>query len=195
MSVLGMSNLNHIVGQDVSPDAILNHLRETIISNLRQGNDPIIDQETTEGADNLLDLLDRNRDGMDVAAYVVNERQMTLTFAGANNPLVLIRDNKVQMLQPDRMPVGISMKITPFKSVTMELRKGDCLYTYSDGYQDQFNHSTGAKFQKSRLCDLLLEIHQRPMAEQCKQLDSVFDEWRGPAENQTDDVVIMGVRI
>ena len=195
MSVLGMSNLNHIVGQDVSPDAILNHLRETIISNLRQGNDPLVDQQTTEGTDNLLDLLDHNRDGMDVAAYVVNEQQMTLTFAGANNPLVLIRDNKVQMLQPDRMPVGISMKITPFKSVTMELRKGDCLYTYSDGYQDQFNHSTGAKFQKSRLCDLLLEIHQRPMAEQCKQLDSVFDEWRGPAENQTDDVVIMGVRI
>lgn len=195
MSVLGMSNLNHIVGQDVSPDAILNHLRETIIANLRQGNDPLIDQPFTEDANDILESFDHNHDGMDVAAYVVNERQMTLTFAGANNPLVLIRDNKVQILQPDRMPVGISRRLTPFKSVTMELRKGDCLYTYSDGYQDQFNHSSGAKFLKSRLCDLLLEIHQLPMAEQCKQLDTVFNDWRGPVENQTDDVVIMGVRI
>ena len=95
MSVLGMTNLNYIVSQEIAPDAILNKLREAIISNLRQSN-----------SDENLNA--QVYDGMDVAAYVVNEKQMTLSFAGANNPLILIRDNEVQIIKPDRMPVGIS---------------------------------------------------------------------------------------
>ena len=183
MSVLGMTNLNYIVGQDIAPEAILNKLRDAIMWNLRQN----------EG--NPEELTAQVLDGMDVAAYVVNERKMTLSFAGANNPLVLIRDGEVQVIKPDKMPVGISVVMKPFQSVTMELHKGDCLYTYSDGFQDQFNIESEKKFQKSRLRDLLLEIHQRPMNEQRELLNLVFKEWRGPAENQTDDVVIMGVRI
>ena len=183
MSMLGMTNLNYIVGQDVEPDVILNKLREAVVSSLRQSNN--------EEDDMTAHVLD----GMDVAAYVVNERQMTLTFAGANNPLVLIRDNEIQLLKPDKMPVGISVVMNPFKSVTMELHKGDCLYTFSDGFQDQFGYESDRKFQKSRLRNLLLEIHQQPMDEQRELLNTTFKEWRGPAENQTDDVVILGVRI
>ncbi|MBR6082050.1 MAG: SpoIIE family protein phosphatase [Salinivirgaceae bacterium] len=182
MSVLGMTNLNYIVSQEIAPDAILNKLREAIISNLRQSN-----------SDENLNA--QVYDGMDVAAYVVNEKQMTLSFAGANNPLILIRDNEVQIIKPDRMPVGISIMMKPFNTVTVELRKGDCLYTYSDGFQDQFGYDSDRKFQKNRLRNLLLEIHTRPMSEQRELLNLVFKEWRGPAENQTDDVVIMGVRI
>jgi serine phosphatase RsbU (regulator of sigma subunit) len=183
MSVLGMTNLNYIVSQDITPDAILNKLREAITHNLRQS------EETPEK------LTAQVLDGMDAAVYVVNEKTMTLSFAGANTPLVLIRDNKVQVIKPARMPVGISLDMRPFKTVSMELRKGDCLYTYSDGFQDQFNYETSIKFQKGRLLDLLLEIHNRTMDEQRELLNLIFKEWRGPAENQTDDVVIMGVRI
>ena len=181
MSMLGMTNLNYIVGQDVEPGAILDKLRNAVIENLRQ-------KRNEENNPQVLD-------GMDVAAYVVNEKKMTLTYAGANNPLVLIRGNEVRVLKADRMPVGISMVIAPFKSVTTELQKGDCIYTYSDGFQDQFGNASDRKFQKSRLRNLLLEIHQHPMAEQRELLNTIFEEWRGPAENQTDDVVIMGVRI
>ena len=183
MSVLGMTNLNYIVSQDITPDAILNKLRDAITQNLRQS------EEIPEK------LSAQVLDGMDAAVYVVNEKTMTLSYAGANAPLVLIRDNEVQVIKPDRMPVGIAMKMRPFQSVTMELRKGDCLYTFSDGFQDQFNCETSIKFQKGRLLDLLLEIHNHPMDEQRKLLDFIFKGWRGPAEKQTDDVVIMGVRI
>ena len=178
-----MTNLNYIVGQELTPDAILNKLREAIMLSLRQ-------KEVS-----FEELTAQVLDGMDVAAYVVNERQMTLSFAGANNPLLLIRDNEAKLIKADRMPVSISIGMKPFKSVTMELRKGDCLYTYSDGFPDQFNHETEKKFQKGRLIDLLIEIHDRPMIEQRALLNVIFEEWRGPAENQTDDVVIMGVKI
>ena len=192
LSVLGMSNLNHIVGRNVSPDTILNRLRDSIISNLRQ-NDNILTIPQDNG--DLDSSFYRSSDGMDVAAYVINEQQMTLTFAGANNPLVLIRDNKVEVLKGDRMPVGIHFRINPFHSISIGLQHGDCIYTFSDGYQDQFADGTHDKFTAQRLRDLLLEIHQLPMDEQHEILNRTFDEWRGPASNQTDDVVIMGVRI
>ncbi|MBO7497252.1 MAG: SpoIIE family protein phosphatase [Salinivirgaceae bacterium] len=192
MSVLGMTNLNWIVGQDVSPDMILNRLREAIIANLRQSDDaPTALQDDGEK----YSAIERSTDGMDVAVYVINERQMTLTFAGANNPLVLIRGNEIKLLKANKMPVGIYARMAPFVNITVDLQKGDCIYTYSDGYQDQFGEGTDKKFMGSRLRELLLEIHERPMAEQKKILNSTYEEWRGPASNQTDDVVVMGVRV
>ncbi|MBO7594029.1 MAG: SpoIIE family protein phosphatase [Salinivirgaceae bacterium] len=192
MSVLGMTNLNWIVGQDVSPDMILNRLREAIIANLRQSDDaPTALQDDGEQ----YSAIERSSDGMDAAVYVVNERQMTLTFAGANNPLVLIRGNEIQQLKANKMPVGIYARMNPFENTTIELQKGDCIYTYSDGYQDQFGEGTDKKFSGRRLRELLLEIHQRPMSEQKEILNREYEQWRGPSSNQTDDVVIMGVRV
>ncbi|MBO7145366.1 MAG: SpoIIE family protein phosphatase [Salinivirgaceae bacterium] len=192
LSVLGMSNLNYIVGKDVSPDAILNRLREAIIANLRQTNN----EPSTLSENGELDpTLYRNCDGMDAAVYIVNERLMNLSFAGANNPLVLIRGNEIQVLKADKMPVGIYARITPFECTTIDLQKGDCIYTYSDGFQDQFGDGTTNKFTAQRLRDLLLEIHAHPMAEQKDILNHTFEQWRGPADNQTDDVLIMGVRV
>ncbi|MBO7143683.1 MAG: SpoIIE family protein phosphatase [Salinivirgaceae bacterium] len=192
MSVLGMSNLNHIVAQNISPDEILNRLRESIISNLRQKDDaPAIIKDERE-----IDYsLDRISDGMDVAAYVVNERLMKLSYAGANNSLVLIRGSESHVLKADRMPVGIYARMAPFQCKTMDLQRGDCIYTFSDGFQDQFGGCDDCKFTGHRLRELLLEIHERPMAEQKEILNREYEQWRGPASNQTDDVVIMGVRI
>ena len=192
MSVLGMTNLNWIVGQDVSPDTILNRLREAIITNLRQRDDaPTALQDDGEP----YSVIERSSDGMDAAVYVINERQMKLAFAGANNPLVLIRDNEVQLLKANKMPVGIYARMNPFENTIVDLQSGDCIYTYSDGFQDQFSSDNDRKFTGRRLRDLLLKIHQRPMSEQKEILNREYEQWRGPAENQTDDVVIMGVRI
>ena len=183
MSMLGMTNLNYIVDKELGPDAILNRLRDAIISNLRQSENSASDMNA------------HVLDGMDAAVYVVNERLMKLSYAGANNPLVLIRNGEVQVLKADRMPVGIFARMNPFVSTTIDLQRGDCLYTYSDGFQDQFGVGSDRKFMGSRLRKLLLKIHQRPMSEQKEILNREYEQWRGPAENQTDDVVIMGVRI
>ena len=192
LSVLGMSNLNYIVGQDVSPDIILNRLREAIIANLRQTNNaPSTLLENGE----LDPALYRNCDGMDAAVYIVNERLMKLSFAGANNPLVLIRGSEMRVLKADKMPVGIYARLNPFECTSVDLQNGDCIYTFSDGFQDQFGNGVHEKFTAQRLRDLLLEIHTRPMEEQKEMLNSTYEQWRGPVGNQTDDMVIMGIRI
>ena len=192
MSVLGMTNLNWIVRQDIGPNEILNRLREAIITNLRQRDDaPTALQDDGEP----YSFVERSSDGMDAAVYVINEQQMKLAFAGANNPLVLIRNGEVQLLKANKMPVGIYARMNPFENTVVDLQKGDCIYTYSDGFQDQFSSDNDRKFTGRRLRELLLNIHQCPMSEQKEILNRTYEEWRGPAENQTDDVVIMGVRI
>ena len=200
MSMLGMTNLNYIVGQELRPDEILNKLRNAIITSLRQKDDtpaptgdPKVDRRAAFAA--ATEKKDRSQDGMDVAMYVINEKEMTLSFAGANNPLVLIRDGEVQVIKASKMPVGIYAKLDPFERVDMELKKGDCLYTFSDGFQDQFGFESGKKFMSKHLREVLLEIHQKPMAEQKEILNKTYEDWRGPADHQTDDVVLMGVRI
>lgn len=198
MSMLGMTNLNYIVGQELTPNGILNKLRNAIITSLRQKGDDVnseLQLVENKSVDVPNQKKDRSQDGMDVALYVINEKEMTLSFAGANNPLVLIRDGEAQVIKANKMPVGIYAKLDPFDRVDMELKKGDCLYTFSDGFQDQFGKETGRKFMSKRLRELLLEIHQKPMAEQKEILETTYEAWRGPEENQTDDVVLMGVRI
>lgn len=196
MSMLGMTNLNYIVGQELRPDEILNKLRKAIITSLRQKDESIVAQMAENGdAPVVVEKKDRSQDGMDVAMYVINEKEMTLSFAGANNPLVLIRDGEVQVIKASKMPVGIYAKLDPFERVDMELKKGDCLYTFSDGFQDQFGQATGRKFMSKHLREVLLENHQKPMAEQKEILNKTYEDWRGPADLQTDDVVLMGVRI
>ena len=187
-----MSNLNHLVKHTVAPDVILNRLRESIIANLRQSNNlPAVGLD--DGDFN--SIFSHNYDGMDAAVYVINERSMKLSFAGANNPLLLIRNGEVEVVKANKMPVGIYAKLDSFESVDVEIKKGDCLYTFSDGFQDQFGDGTHDKFTAKRLRELLLEIHKRPMSEQKDILNRTFEKWRGAAENQTDDVLIMGVRI
>ena len=200
MSMLGMTNLNYIVGQELRPDEILNKLRNAIITSLRQKDDtppstgdPKADRRAAFAA--ATEKKDRSQDGMDVAMYVLNEKEMTLSFAGANNPLVLIRDGEVEVVKASKMPVGIYAKLDPFERVDMEIKKGDCLYTFSDGFQDQFGFESGKKFMSKHLREVLLEIHQKPMAEQKEILNKIYEDWRGPADHQTDDVVLMGVRI
>jgi serine phosphatase RsbU (regulator of sigma subunit) len=117
------------------------------------------------------------------------------SYAGANNPLILIRDNEIQIFKADKMPVGIFVKMEPFHCTEIQLKKGDCLYTFSDGYQDQLHYETKKKFLSRNLRELLLEIHHLPMDQQKAILEKTFEDWRGPEEKQVDDVVIFGVRI
>lgn len=181
MSMLGMSSITEIINKNANslvPSDILFKLRDKVIGSLHQTGE-----------------VGTSKDGMDLALYIVDETEMTLEFAGANNSLVLIRDGEVHQLKADKMPIGFYLKGNlPFTNHQMELKKGDCIYTFSDGYADQFGGTDGRKFMSKNLRNLLLEIHQKPMPEQHDILERRLAEWHG-ASPRIDDVVLMGVRI
>ena len=102
---------------------------------------------------------------------------------------------RYQVYKADKMPVGIYVRLDPFTCTEIQLQKGDCIYTFSDGFQDQLNCVTKKKFLSRHLRELLLEIHELPMDQQKVILEHTFEDWRGPEEKQVDDVVIFGIRI
>lgn len=185
MSMLGVAYLNEIVNKiainkhinTLSPDEILNQLREMVITSLRQTGDP------TEP-----------KDGMDIALLIIDFEHKKLQFAGANNPLYIIRNGELLTFKADKMPVSYHQKRDlPFSRHNFDLKPDDRLYIFSDGFTDQFGGDKGLKFMSKQFRELLLKIHALPMNEQHKLLENTLDEWRGD-NHQLDDILVIGIR-
>jgi serine phosphatase RsbU (regulator of sigma subunit) len=180
MSLLGINFLNEIVsGKKIQqPDKVFSELRNEIIHALNP--------EGTEM---------EARDGMDAVICSFDFKQLRLEFSAANNPLWLIRDNELIVYTADKIPIGKYFDDQKdFTLQTIALKEGDIVYTFTDGYADQFGGPNGKKFKYKAFGKLLLSIHTLPMAEQKDELDKAIEKWRG-AHEQIDDILVIGVRI
>jgi serine phosphatase RsbU (regulator of sigma subunit) len=180
MSMLGHAFLEEIVNTREIGDAamILNLLRDEVINTLKQKG-----------------LTGEARDGMDISLCIIDRKTGKLDYAGANNPLYLIRDSKLTKYEADRMPIGIHfISFTPFTNRSIKIEKGDYLYLFSDGYADQFGGPRGKKFMYKPFQDLLQKNHNKPMEIQKEILDTTFEKWKGDRD-QVDDVIVIGMRI
>jgi serine phosphatase RsbU (regulator of sigma subunit) len=181
MSMLGSSLLTEIVGKELFENAadILERLRENVKNALHQtgGND------------------DKTSDGMDCALCVIDYENNYLDFAGANNPLVIIRNEEMIEYNGDRMPIGVHLiEEGAYTNHRIELQANDMIYMYSDGYQDQFGGDKGRKLFIRNFKQYLMDVHKMPPAEQKIQLEALFDAWKGNYK-QIDDVIVMGLKI
>jgi ligand-binding sensor domain-containing protein/serine phosphatase RsbU (regulator of sigma subunit) len=181
MSILGISLLNQIIGQapnDFTAGYLLTELRSEVKKALRQ-----------TGKDG------EAKDGMDISLCVYNRTENYLQYSGAFNPLVLVRNKELLVYKADKMPIGVFIKeADEFTSHTVDIQKGDMLYLYSDGFQDQFGGTNNRKFLPKRLKQVLLENSHLALNEQHQNLDQVFKAWIG-TQIQIDDVLVMGIRI
>jgi serine phosphatase RsbU (regulator of sigma subunit) len=179
MSMLGITLLNELVNTMgmVEADQILNKLKGEIIQALRQKSDS-----------------ESSSDGMDMALCVYDPETSLLQYAGGFNPLILIREGKLQFFKADPMPIGIgAITGRGFTKHEMKVRAGDVVYLYSDGYEDQFGGEKDKKFSRKRFRNLLLDIHSQPMPDQKKRLEKTLDNWMDGRE-QIDDITVMGIR-
>ncbi|MBQ1697338.1 MAG: DUF4154 domain-containing protein [Bacteroidales bacterium] len=183
MSLLGISFLNEIAGRSnartVSAADILNALRKKIITYLHQTG--------KEG---------EQQDGMDMALCIYDKEGAKLQYAGAFNPLVIIRDGTLTQYDADEMPIGYYENQTArFTNHVIDVKKGDMAYMFSDGYADQFGMVEGRKkkYLIKRFKEFLLEIHTLGMKEQEQRLDDNLTQWRGDLK-QLDDVLVLGTR-
>jgi serine phosphatase RsbU (regulator of sigma subunit) len=120
---------------------------------------------------------------------------MNLQYAGAYNSLYLIRGEELIEKKADKMPIGIYIKEKEsFTKHELDLQEGDTIYTFSDGYVDQFGGENGRKFMSKPFKRLLLSIQDKSMAEQKDILEKNIMEWRGDIP-QVDDIIVLGVRI
>lgn len=196
MNMIGSSLLNAIVVERgiIAANEILNELKTGIMKILGQTEETA---ETAGTAEN--GVTGETRDGMDAALCVWHKDTNKLEYAGAFNPLYIIRNNELIVLEADRKPVGWwvysdveSQRL--FSRQEIQLKKGDMLYSSSDGYMDQFGGEKGKKFSKKRFKDLLLSINDKTMEEQNNMLHETFEQWKGE-EEQVDDICVIGVRV
>ncbi len=196
MSMIGFNSLNKIVRENLiySPANILDKLNDEIEAILRQKD------------------FQELKDGMDIALCMYDTKTRELEYAGANNPLYIVRkyneggvnafdvepivvdDNVLYEIKADRQPIGIFENRKQFTNHKFVLAEGDRLFLFSDGYADQFGGPKRKKFQYRKLKELLLKISDKAMAEQKILLESAFYDWKGDNE-QIDDICVLGVKI
>ncbi len=179
MSMLGIAFLNEITASSelYSPAEILNLLRNKVVKELRQSGKQ---QETN--------------DGMDMSIIRVDLKTKKIQWAGANNPLYLLKDKTLDEIKPDKQCIGYNDDMQPFVNHEFQLEKGTSIYLFTDGYADQFGGEKGKKFKYSQLKNLLISIYEKPVKEQKNMLNETFENWKGKLE-QIDDVCVIGVRI
>lgn len=180
MSMIGNEFLHQIVnnGNVVGPDQALQKLDAKVKRALHQDGD---ERES--------------KDGMDLAMCAIHLETKWCQFAGAFNPMYVIRDGEIIELDAAKESIGgYSAEEKMFYSHEMTLQKGDVVYLFSDGFIDQFGGPKGRKYMRKRFRQLLLDIAPLDMTAQQIRLSNEFDTWRGD-EKQVDDVLVLGVKI
>ncbi|MFN5795688.1 MAG: PP2C family protein-serine/threonine phosphatase [Bacteroidota bacterium] len=180
MSMLGISLLNEIVRDKKieEPCDILDLLSAKIVSDLKQTEEK-----------------NASKDGMDISFCRLNKQKTELTYAGANNDLWLVRNNQIQVFESDRQPVGYHFgELKQFNQHKIPLKKDDRIFTFTDGFADQFGGSKGKKFKPNNLKNLILSTYSHPIVEQKHIINLTFENWKGNLE-QVDDILIIGLRV
>jgi serine phosphatase RsbU (regulator of sigma subunit) len=134
------------------------------------------------------------KDGMDISLCAINTKTGSVEWSGAYNPLWYIQDNELKEVVPDKQPIGKVDNPKPFSTHTLNLKKGDALYLFTDGYADQFGGPQGKKFKYKQLQQLLIDNGKLTMEKQKKVLEETLENWKGRLE-QVDDILVMGIRV
>jgi serine phosphatase RsbU (regulator of sigma subunit) len=180
MSILGISFLNEVLQSKTGMKAnrILNIMREKVMKALHQTGDR---SPTKDSIDLALSLIDCNNNSMQ--------------FAGANRPLVRIRDGVLTEFRPDLMTIGLApLKECAFTNHAIDTRPGDMFYLFSDGFPDQFGGLYNKKLKNRNFKKLLESVSNLPLREQKDRLEKYFFEWKGE-ESQVDDVLVFGFKL
>jgi ligand-binding sensor domain-containing protein/serine phosphatase RsbU (regulator of sigma subunit) len=187
VSVVCNNGLNRSVREYglTDPGKILDKTREIVIEEFQKS-----EEEVKDGMDIALcslELLANNNTQKDVAL---------LKYAGANNPLWIIKNGSEEVfeIKADKQPIGKYSDNKPFTTHDIFLDKGDIIYIFTDGFQDQFGGEKGKKFKPANLRSLLLSVKNQNLQDQRTAILNAFDAWKGNLE-QVDDICLIGVRI
>lgn len=205
MSLIGSSYLKQSLGEPEvnSPAEALMYLNKGVHETLRINESKDV------------------KDGMDMALCVINKEEKVLNYAGAKNPVYIVtqieatddveaggRDiiyntetnKKLVQLKGDKHPIGahLTKELLPFTNHSYQLKSGDVIYMFSDGFPDQFGGKKGKKYGYKSFKQFLLDLSVHEISTQEKLITEEFDAWKtaGIQEiEQLDDVLVIGIQI
>ncbi|MFY9308974.1 MAG: tetratricopeptide repeat protein [Bacteroidia bacterium] len=186
MSMIGNTLLHQVVNENgvTSVSEILRQLNIGIYNALRQGTNRAL-----------------SKDGMDIALCCIDYKTKELHFSGAQQPLYIVNDNELIVVNGDRNSVGGGYRLmnsdpmkTNYASHTFSLINNMTIYFFTDGYLDQFGGEHRKKLGLQEFKNLLLRNRHLSMQAQKSALIAAHDAWKGN-NAQIDDILVMGIRI
>lgn len=181
MSIVGHNLLSQSLSEmkDVVPSELLDKLNKGVSETLKQ---------TSEDT--------KLRDGMDIALCCINYKLMELQYAGAYNPLFIVRGGEFIEVKADNIAIGsyIETQQSNYSNHKIQLQKGDTIYVFTDGYIDQFGGPDGKKFKLNQFKSMLSTLSGVSMDQQKIAIEKSIEEWRGVLQ-QVDDILVIGVRV
>lgn len=179
MSIVGYNALNEALRLNDDPGSILDQLNKGVSKTLHNNA-----------------MGSTTKDGMDLALCCYDMKTQILQYAGAYNPLYLIRNGEVNQIKPDKFAIGgyYDDSSKKYTNHTIQLQEKDYVYVFSDGYADQFGGPKGKKFMYKRFRDYLLTLDGKSMQSQKEFLNDTIEDWKGPLE-QIDDILVIGMHV
>jgi ligand-binding sensor domain-containing protein/serine phosphatase RsbU (regulator of sigma subunit) len=186
VSVICSQALNKSIKEHkaVDTDEILNITRDVVIEQLSK-------------SDNFV------RDGMDIGLLRISKiNKSEIQFSGANIPLFVKEKNspdapsfsELQIIQPDKQPVGKYENAKPFRKYDLHLNNASFLFMFTDGYADQFGGDKGKKLGNKKIREIINNFSQYEIPQQKEMFISFLNSWK-IKEEQTDDITFMGLLI
>jgi len=135
-------------------------------------------------------------DGMDMSLWALQTDTLELRFAGANNGISIWRNGEWIELPGTKRPIGMRETYShkPFLDNRIAMKKGDIIYSWTDGITDQFGGRNGKKLKTKGLKDMLATIANHSLEVQREYIIQFIENWKVDTE-QTDDICITAVRV
>lgn len=182
LSMIGHYLLEEIVMYQrvTDPAMILNGLHEGIIRSLKQSKNS------------------NSSEGLDIALCNINLKKMSIQFSGAHRPLLYLQNGNINLIKGDKYGIGglhyeKAGREVLFSNKVIDVKKGDCIYIYSDGLPDQLGGGNEHNFSNNRIKEIIFQNQYLSLHEQKNILENKILEWKGK-EPQTDDMIMIGVR-
>lgn len=182
-SMLGITSLNDII----STEATDNHCptAATMLDKLRLKIESSIPQHDISGPANMIDI----------ALCIIDTDDNTMQFAGAHSPIFIVRNGNLTVIKSDDIHIGNGGDSqTQFTNTKIALHDGDTIYLYTDGIATQLSNAGQQPAEK--LARLLTENCNKSFAEQKAVItDELKFDNTGDIRNQTDDILMVGIKI
>ena len=184
MSMIGIMLLNEIInsGSITDPSTILMELHKGINKSLQQHNSE-----------------ERAQDGMDISICVIDKTKNIIEFAGAKNPLYIVKNDILEVVKADIYSIGggfqfLKNRTIRFTNHLIQIEEGMSIYMSTDGYMDQFGGIKRIKFGSVQFKKVLIEGARLTACEQKKIIHKRFEDWKNNSP-QIDDALVLGIKL
>ncbi|MBL7888816.1 MAG: SpoIIE family protein phosphatase [Bacteroidia bacterium] len=131
---------------------------------------------------------DQTNDSIDLIVCEIDIETYFVRICSTKRPVFISKQNELLLLKKEMSSSN------DYETIDIQLKSGDILYLFTDGYPDQFGGETGKKLKMSNIKALLEDIKTLPLEKQAMIVDRFFNRWKEGNE-QIDDVLFIGIKL